>query len=87
MSHLKNASYPIGNCAERTAVFSAVAAGEREFEAIAIVGSSDGDFSKPCFPCGACRQVLSEFCGSDFKIILSDMVLTLGELLPYDFKL
>ena len=85
--NVENASYPLGNCAERTAVFTAAADGKREFEAIAIAGSKDDDFSKPCFPCGACRQVLSEFCGKDFKVVLSDRILTLGELLPYDFKL
>ncbi len=85
--NIENASYPLGVCAERTAIFSAVAKGEREFEAIAIVGSSDDDFTKPCFPCGSCRQVMSEFCSDDFKIVLSDKVLTLGELLPYAFRL
>ena len=61
--------------------------GEKEFEKIAISGSSD-DF---CFPCGACRQVMSEFCGKDFVIILENgkeiKSFTLGELLPYSFKL
>ena len=60
---------------------------EKEFEKIAISGSSD-DF---CFPCGACRQVMSEFCGKDFVIILENgkeiKSFTLGELLPYSFKL
>lgn len=85
--NIENASYPLGNCGERTAIFKAVSEGKRDFEAIAIAGSSDTDFSKPCYPCGACRQVMSEFCKKDFKIVLSDRILTLEELLPYSFKL
>ncbi len=85
--NIENASYPLGNCGERTAIFKAVSDGKRDFEAIAIAGSSSCDFSNPCYPCGACRQVMSEFCERDFKIVLSDRVLTLEELLPYSFKL
>ena len=54
--NIENSSYGASNCAERTAIFKAVSEGEREFEKIAIVSSS-GDFT---FPCGICRQVLSE---------------------------
>ncbi len=85
--NVENAAYPLGNCAERTAIFKAVSDGKREFEAIAIAGSSNDDMSAPCYPCGACRQVMAEFCDSNFKVILSDCVLTLGELLPYTFSL
>jgi len=59
--NVENASYGLSMCAERVAVFKAVAAGERDIKAIAIVGEND-DF---CFPCGACRQVLAEFCRRD----------------------
>lgn len=84
--NIENVSYPLGNCGERTAIFKAVSEGKRNFEAIAIAGSSDDDMTKPCYPCGACRQVMSEFCTGDFKIIVSDKILTLKELLPYFFE-
>lgn len=85
--NVENASYSLANCAERTAIFKAVSEGYRDFKSIAIVGSSDGDYSKPCMPCGACIQVMSEFCGDDFIIILSDRRYTLGELAPHRFTL
>ena len=85
--NVENAAYPLGNCAERTAIFKAISEGKREFEAIAIAGSSSDDMSQPCYPCGACRQVMSEFCDGDFKVVLSDTVLTLENLLPYTFSL
>ena len=53
--NIENAAYGAANCAERTAIFSAIADGVREFEAIAIVSSS-GDFT---YPCGICRQVIA----------------------------
>lgn len=55
--NIENSSYPLGNCAERTAIFKAVSEGERDFTAIAIVADTPG----PCSPCGACRQVMAEF--------------------------
>ena len=87
--NIENASFSMTNCAERTAFFKAVSEGETEFKAIAIVGGKDKiEF---CPPCGACRQVMREFCDKDFKIILLDgedeSVYTLGELLPLNFKL
>lgn len=63
--NVENAAYPNGICAERVAVFKAVSEGEREFSAIAIVTSNGGS------PCGACRQVLSEF-GQDTLVYLAD---------------
>lgn len=83
--NIENASYSVTVCAERVALFSAVAAGKREFCAIAVAGGSDGDYSKPCPPCGVCRQALSEFCGGDMAVILSDGAHRLEELLPYSF--
>jgi len=68
--NIENSSCSVANCAERTAFFKAISDGEKEFEAIAIVGGMDGDFSKICLPCGVCRQVMNEFCDGDFKIIL-----------------
>jgi cytidine deaminase len=84
--NIENASYSLTICAERTAVFKAVSEGYTVFEAIAIAGSGNDDFSKPCFPCGACLQVLSEFCGDSFRIILSDGEYSLSDFLPKRFN-
>ena len=95
--NIENAAYGPSNCAERTAVFKAVSEGARSFEAIAIVGGPEDENGKVqiqdfCPPCGVCRQVLSEFCDRDFKIILANgngeqKVFTLAELLPESFSL
>ena len=91
-ANIENASYTPTVCAERVAFFQAVHDGHREFTAIAIVGGSYGaDISALCTPCGVCRQVMSEFCKGDFKIILSDgvtdSVFTLDDMLPHRFSL
>lgn len=95
--NIENSAYGPSNCAERTAVFSAVARGEREFAAIAVVGKfADGTPAGGdgfAYPCGVCRQVLAEFCSpEDFLVLLENAqgerkALTLGELLPYGFVL
>ena len=90
--NIENAAHSPTNCAERTAFFKAVSEGERDFEAIAIVGGLNGDFKDYCTPCGVCRQVIAEFCDKDFRIILGKdsnefKVMTLGELLPESFNL
>ena len=84
--NIENASYGLTNCAERTAIFSAVAAGAKELAALAVV--ADGE--QPCSPCGACRQVIAEF--SIKRIILANLagksrIVTAEELLPYAFSL
>ena len=84
--NIENAAYGPSNCAERTAVFKAVSEGCTEFKAIAIAGSPSDDFSKPCSPCGACLQVLSEFCGDDFVIVLSNGWFRLSDFLPKRFS-
>jgi cytidine deaminase len=56
--NVENVSYGLGSCAERVAIFRAVAEGAREFDAIAVVGPED---DVACSPCGACRQVMHEF--------------------------
>lgn len=85
--NVENASFGLTNCAERTAVFSAIAAGQRDFTAIAIAAN---DAPTP-FPCGACRQVLAEFCGPDFSVYIAQdghmKTTTLGKLLPHAFHL
>ena len=95
--NIENAAYGPSNCAERTAVFKAVSEGARSFEAIALVGGPEDENGKVqiqdfCPPCGVCRQVLSEFCDREFKIILANgngeqKVFTLAELLPESFSL
>ena len=84
--NIENASYGLTNCAERTAIFSAVAAGAKELAALAVV--ADGE--QPCSPCGACRQVVAEFAVK--RIILANLagksrIVTAEELLPYAFSL
>lgn len=84
--NIENAAYTPTNCAERTAVFHAVYEGERDFDALAIACS--GQY--PSFPCGVCRQVLSEFCSPDMPVYCANArheakLLTLGDLLPYSF--
>ena len=59
-ANIENASYGLSVCAERVALFKAVSEGEREFTELAIVAESDGS-EQDASPCGACRQVLSEF--------------------------
>ena len=87
--NIENAGYSATNCAERTAIFKAVSEGERDFEAIAIIGGKEGTTSPFCAPCGVCRQVIAEFCKKDFKIILGNEekyeVYTLDTLLPFAF--
>lgn len=89
--NIENAAYTPSNCAERTAFFKAVSEGEKEFQAIAIVGGpKDGELDY-CAPCGVCRQVMMEFCDYEtFEIILGKtedlyQKFTLQELLPLGF--
>jgi len=93
--NIENSAYSLTNCAERTAFFKAISEGEKEFQAIAIVGSDNEKFAEFCTPCGACRQVINEFCDKDFKIVLGRYnreneieikVYTIGELLPEGFR-
>lgn len=88
--NIENGAFSPTNCAERTAVFTAVCDGQKDFSAIAVVGGAD-EIKDFCPPCGVCRQVLSEFCDKDFEIYLFNgeeiKIYTLGELLPLSFKL
>lgn len=85
--NVENSSFSMTNCAERTAVFKAVSEGHKDFEAIAIAGRKANSEDELCYPCGACLQVLNEFCGDDFKIILKDKETVLRSLLPCNFTL
>ena len=83
--NVENAAYGAANCAERTALFSAIADGAAQFEAIAIVSSS-GEYT---YPCGICRQVIAELM-PEGKLIFSNneggyQELTVGDVLPYAF--
>ncbi len=86
-ANIENAAYSPSVCAERVAFYAAIFSGERKFAAIAVAGGAFEAGEKDMFPpCGVCRQVMAEFCDSDFKIILSESKsITLGELLPYAF--
>ncbi len=90
--NIENAAYGPSNCAERTAFFKAVSEGMREFTAIAIVGSPEGEeLTQYAYPCGVCRQVMREFCEPErFRIIVAKSeedyrVMTLAALLPESF--
>ena len=83
--NIENASYGLTVCAERVAIFKAVSEGERGFEAIAVVADTD----KLTPPCGACRQIIWEFCG-DIEVILANLKGKVereraGKLLPRAF--
>ncbi len=67
--NIENASYGLCNCAERTAIFKAVSEGERDFSYLVITGETDG----PISPCGACRQVIAEFCEPKMPVLLTNV--------------
>lgn len=87
--NVENASYPVANCAERTALFKAISEGEREFEAIAIIGGREGETAEFTAPCGVCRQALAEFADKDFRLILGNeekfASYSLDDVLPFAF--
>lgn len=68
--NIENSSYGLSNCAERTAFYKAISEGAKKFKIIAIAGGRDYKVQDFCMPCGACRQVMSEFCDSDFTVIV-----------------
>lgn len=85
--NIENAGYSMANCAERTAMFKAVSEGDRKFVALAVSADTEG----PVSPCGACRQVLAEFCAPDMPIYLTNLKgnvqeTTISELLPGAFS-
>ena len=88
--NIENAAFGPTNCAERTAIFKAVYDGRRDFVAIAVCGGKDGVITGQFPPCGVCRQVMREFCGDDFKILMVNPEgfeeVTLSRLLPHSFS-
>lgn len=85
--NIENAAYSMCNCAERTAIFKAVSEGDKEFAAIAVVADTD----RPVTPCGACRQVISELCPKDMKVVMANLngavnIKTVEQLLPGAFS-
>jgi cytidine deaminase len=84
--NVENAAYPVGNCAEASAIAAMVGDGETRIVEALVMGPE----GQICTPCGACRQRLREFAGPDLKIHLADSsgvkkTITLGELLPMSF--
>ncbi|WP_010632213.1 cytidine deaminase [Sporolactobacillus vineae] len=84
--NIENAAYSVCNCAERTALFKAFSENEREYAALAVIAPS----GRPVPPCGACRQVMSELCPPDMRVILANLkgdvqVTTVKDLLPGAF--
>ena len=89
--NIENASFTPTCCAERVAIYKAVSEGNMSFKAIAVSGHKEGAADLPCYPCGVCRQVLSEFASADLRVLLADndgiISTTLGGLLPNAFDL
>ncbi|MEO8999050.1 MAG: cytidine deaminase [Rhodanobacter sp.] len=88
--NVENAAYGLCNCAERTALFSAIAAGCQpgDFVALAVIADTD----HPVSPCGACRQVMSELCDDAMPVLLANLhgdtqETSVAALLPGSFKL
>lgn len=84
--NIENASYGLTNCAERTAIFKAVSEGDLTFKHLVVAGETD----QPISPCGACRQVLVEFCEPTMPVTLVSKTgelkeTTIAGLLPYSF--
>lgn len=85
--NIENSAYSMTNCAERTAFFKAVSEGVRTFKALAVVGDTQG----PVSPCGACRQVIAEFCDGAMPVYLTNLngdveETTVAKLLPGAFS-
>lgn len=87
--NVENASYGLANCAERTALFAAIAGGHRDLVALAVT-CLDGDASQPAtlMPCGACRQVMVELLPAHAPVVIDGVgATTVDALLPDAFRL
>jgi len=85
--NIENASFSLTNCAERSAIFTAVSKGKRKIKALLLVSST----KNPVPPCGACRQVIQEFADGEIEIIMmtedgKEVTMTSTELLPGAFS-
>lgn len=86
-ANIENAAYPVGNCAEASAIAAMIMAGQKRIVKIAVAGG-DGDLL--CTPCGACRQRIREFAAADTPVLICgpeglQQYFTLAELLPASF--
>jgi cytidine deaminase len=85
--NIENAAYSLSNCAERTALFTAISNGKQHFQRLAVIA----DTPRPVAPCGACRQVMAELCPPDMVVIMANLkgdvlLKTVAELLPGSFS-
>lgn len=84
--NIENAAFSLTNCAERSAIFSAVSAGKRKIKALLLVSST----KKAITPCGACRQVIKEFADGEIEVVMvaedEELTMTSDELLPGAFE-
>lgn len=85
--NIENSAFSMTNCAERTAIFKAISEGIHSFKALAVTGDTDD----PISPCGACRQVIAEFCDGGMPVYLTNlkgdvMETTVAKLLPGAFS-
>lgn len=88
--NVENASYGLTICAERNAIFGAIAAGARRIEAVALacVDAGEGAGGASLMPCGACRQVMAEFADGALPVTIAGVgTVTLDDLLPNAFRL
>ncbi|MCL2188715.1 MAG: cytidine deaminase [Defluviitaleaceae bacterium] len=88
--NIESAAYPATICAERTALVKAVSEGARSFRAVAVAGGKPNANTDYCYPCGVCRQMLHEFAGDDFEVIIAKSetdyrVHKWEEILPHGF--
>ena len=84
--NVENAAYPVGNCAEPSAIAAMLAGGGKRIKRIYVTGPG----TTPVTPCGGCRQRIREFADLDVEVIShgvdgTPLVMTLGELLPHSF--
>ena len=86
-ANIENAAYPVGNCAEASAIAAMIMAGRKRITKIAVAG---GDGELLCTPCGACRQRIREFAAAETPVLVCgpeglQQSFTLAELLPASF--
>ena len=89
--NVENAAYPLGNCAEASAIAAMILAGGKRIVTIAVAGGGD-NHTRACTPCGGCRQRINEFSDAETRIIIKDdsnewHTYTVAELLPESFHL